>query len=114
MAAYRIEHYLTSGEQQDLYVEWLQQLRLSADVRIAVVRRVARIEQGDFGEHQLCRKGVWEMLIGIGEGYRVYYGVADHRIVLIQGGGGNRTHRAEVDLSVAYWQDWRRRTDDEK
>jgi putative addiction module killer protein len=113
MATYRIEHYLTVSEHQDLYIEWLLRLP-DIRARVAVARRVARIEQGCFGDHQLCRKGVWQLNIDMQPGYRVYYGLSERRVVLLQGGGGNRTHRLEVDQSVGYWQDWQRRRDDEK
>lgn len=113
MAYYRIEHYLTAGEHQDLFIEGLQRLK-DPRARAAVVRQVARIEQGNFGEHKLCRKGVWELHVGAGSGYRIYYGLAGHRVVLLQCGGDMRTQRVVVDQSVCYWQDWRRRLDDEK
>lgn len=47
MAMYRIEHYLTADGHKDLYIDWLEQL-CDSRARVAVVRRVARIEQGNF------------------------------------------------------------------
>src|SRR5688572_6706736 len=71
MNAYRIEHYLTPGE-QDLYLDWLRRLR-DSQAKVAVIRRVARVELGNFGDHKFCRDGVWELRIDVGPGYRVYY-----------------------------------------
>lgn len=72
---YRIEHYLTADGQKDLYTDWLRHLR-DAQAKVAVIRRVVRVEQGNFGDHKYCRDGVWELRIDVGPGYRVYYGLA--------------------------------------
>jgi putative addiction module killer protein len=41
--------------------------------RVAIDRRINRVELGNFGDHKFCRDGVWELRIDIGAGYRVYY-----------------------------------------
>ena len=110
---YRIEHYLTADEQKDLYTDWLRRLR-DMQAKVAVIRRVARIEQGNFGDHKFYRDGVWELRIDVGPGYRVYYGQADQRLVLLLCGGDKRTQDTDIDRAVGYWQDWQRRSDDEK
>lgn len=51
MATYRIEHYLTADGQKDLYIDWLGRLR-DGKAMVAIIRRVARIEQGNFGDHK--------------------------------------------------------------
>ena len=71
---YEIQHYLTPGDGRDLYVDWLEKLR-DTTAKIAVVRRVSRIELGNFGDHKFCRDGIWELRIDVGAGYRVYYAI---------------------------------------
>lgn len=110
---YRIEHYLSAGEHEDLYIDWLQRLR-DSQAKVAVVRRVTRVELGNFGDHKFCRDGVWELRIDVGPGYRVYYGLSGHRVVLLLCGGDKRTQDADIARAEGYWQDWQRRTDDEK
>lgn len=110
---YRIDHYLSAGERKDLYIDWLQRLR-DSQAKVAVVRRVTRVELGNFGDHKFCRDGVWELRIDVGPGYRVYYALSGHRIVLLLCGGDKRTQDADIARAVGYWQDWQRRTDDEK
>lgn len=113
MTSYRIEHYLTPDKQIDLYLNWLSHLR-DRQAMVSVIRRVNRIEQGNFGDHKFCRDGVWELRIDAGPGYRVYYAQAGQRIVLLLCGGDKRTQNADIDRAVGYWQDWQRRNDDEK
>ena len=108
---YRIEHYLTVDEQKDVYDDWLRRLR-DAQAKVAVIRRVTRFEQGNLGDHKFCRDGVWELRIDAGPGYRVYYGLAGHRLVLLLCGGDKRTQDADIARAVAYWQDWQQRGDE--
>lgn len=113
MTTYEIEHYLSPGAHRDLYIDWLKRLR-DMQAKVAVARRVIRIEQGNFGDHKFCREGVWELRIDVGPGYRVYYALSGRRVVLLLCGGDKRTQDADIARAVDYWQDWQRRTDDEK
>jgi putative addiction module killer protein len=108
---YRLEHYLTGDTQTDLYTDWLRHLR-DVQAKVAIIRRVARIEQGNLGDHKFCRDGVWELRIDVGPGYRVYYGLAGRRLVLLLCGGNKRTQDADIARAVSYWNDWQRRTDE--
>jgi putative addiction module killer protein len=91
-------------------MEWRRQLR-DTKAKIAVDRRVSRMELGNFGDHKFCRDGVWELRIDVGQGYRVYYAIAGTRLVLLLCGGDKRTQDADVDRACAYWLDWQRRAE---
>ena len=96
-----------------MYLDWLTRLR-DKQAKVAVVRRVTRIELGNFGDHEFCRDGVWELRVDIGPGYRVYYALEGSRVVLLLCGGDKRTQDADIAKAVGYWQDWQRRADNEK
>jgi putative addiction module killer protein len=81
---YEIRHYLTP-DQRDVYLEWHRKLR-DAKARIAIDRRIYRIVLGNFGDHQFCRNGVWELRIDVGPGYRVYYALAGTEVILLCAG----------------------------
>jgi putative addiction module killer protein len=72
------------------------------------------MERGNFGDHRPCRKGVWELRIDAGPGYRVYYALAGWRTVLLLCGGDKRSQQANIARAVRCWQDWQERSDDEK
>ena len=110
---YRIEHYLSENGRNDPYVSWLARLK-DGRIRVAVIRRVARLEQGNFGDHKFCKDGVWELRLDVGPGVRIYYALAAKRVVLLLGGGDKGTQAADINTAVNYWNDWQRRTDDEK
>lgn len=110
---YQIDHYLTADKLKNPYMVWLQGLR-NASTKMAILRRIMRLEKGNFGDHRFCRDGVWELRIDVGPGFRVYYALTGHRLVLLLAGGNKRTQDADIACAVEYWRDWQRRTDDEK
>lgn len=104
---YKIEHYLTIEDSRDIYVDWLEKLK-DITAKIAVIRRVARIESGNFGDHKFCRDGVSELRIDVGVGYRVYYATAGKQLVLLLCGGDKRTQDADIDRACSYWKHWKK------
>ncbi|MFP5277560.1 MAG: type II toxin-antitoxin system RelE/ParE family toxin [Acidobacteriota bacterium] len=106
---HEIRHYLTP-EGKDVVAEWQTRLH-DARAKIAIDRRINRLELGNFGDHRFCRDGVWELRIDVGPGYRVYYALAGSQIVLLLAGGDKRTQKADIDRACAYWQDWQRRSE---
>jgi putative addiction module killer protein len=106
---YEIRHYLTPGE-KDVFMEWRRQLR-DTKAKIAVDRRINRMELGNFGDHSFCRNGVWELRIDVGPGYRVYYAFSGTQVVLLLCGGDKRTQEKDINRACEFWLDWQRRTE---
>jgi putative addiction module killer protein len=50
LSVYEICHYLTQNE-KDVFMEWRSQLR-DTRAKIAVDRRINRLELGNFGDHR--------------------------------------------------------------
>jgi len=62
------------------------------------VRRVLRIELGNFGDHKFVRDGVFELRIDAGSGYRVYYAQEGDLVVLLLCGGDKGLQQRDIDL----------------
>lgn len=107
-----VRHYLTE-DGRDVFLEWLRRVRDQA-AKVQIVRRVNRLELGNFGDHRFCRDGVWELRIDVGAGYRVYYAQAGAQLVLLLAGGDKGSQDADIGRAVRYWQDWKERTQDER
>ena|ERR1043166_113686 len=102
-----ILHYLTASG-TDPYQSWLNALK-DIKGRIAIQRRVDRIERENFGDHKFCQEGVWELRIDFGPGYRVYYALEGKNVVLLLCGGSKRNQSADIKKAVRYRRDYERR-----
>lgn len=81
------------------YEFWLDDLKdLAARARIQV--RVERLAGGNPGRHRNLRKGVSELCIDTGPGYRVYYTERAGVVVVLLAGGDKSTQKA--DIAIAY------------
>jgi len=89
----------------DIFQEWLDGLR---DIRakVAILRRVDRTTQGNFGDHKACRDGVSEMRLDYGPGYRVYYFQYGTMIVVLLCGGDKGSQDADIRQAVAFKADF--------
>ena len=103
---YEIRHYLTE-DNKDVYLEWLK-IQRDTVAKIAIVKRINRIELGNFGDHDFCRDGVWELRIDVGAGYRVYYAISGKDIALLLCGGNKRTQTADINRACDYWNNWKK------
>jgi putative addiction module killer protein len=101
---FELRHYLTP-DGKDLIDEWLRQLR-DGQGKAAIIRRLNRLEQGNFGDFKPLRDGVHELRIDVGPGYRVYYARAGKVVMLLLCGGTKRTQDRDVDHACDCWRDW--------
>jgi len=104
---FTVRHYVTEDE-RDVFQEWVKKLR-DPIAKGQVLKRVNRMEGGNFGDHKFCRDGVWELRIDQGPGYRVYYAQAGAVMLVLLCGGDKDTQDADIERAVGYWQDWQRR-----
>jgi putative addiction module killer protein len=102
-----IRHYHNASD-VDVYQEWLDGIR-DRSTRVRITRRVDRIKDGNFGDHEPCRDGVYELKMDFGPGYRVYYSKVGETLVLLIGGGDKSTQVKDIDKAVANLQDYKRR-----
>ena len=102
-----IRHYVTT-DGRDLTSEWLSGLR-DVKAKTAIIRRLNRMESGNFGDHEPCREGVWELRIDVGPGYRVYFARSGKAIILLLCGGDKRKQDADIKAACNYWKDWKKR-----
>lgn len=88
---------------------WFEGLRdKQAQARIRM--RLARLEQGLFGDVEPCGEGVSELRIDWGPGYRIYFGKAGLEVVLLLLGGDKRSQNADIEQAKENWRDYRQRT----
>lgn len=84
------------------FSEWLDTLDPKAEA--VVISRIDRVEEGNFGDHRSVGKGVSELRIDFGPGYRVYYGRSGNVVHLIMG-GSKRTQDADIKAAIKFWSE---------
>jgi putative addiction module killer protein len=103
----RLIHYRSSGG-KDLYQIWLDSLRDTMG-RIAIMRRVDRLIDGNFRGCKPCRGGVSELRIDNGPGYRVYFSQLNENIVLLLCGGDKSSQTQDINQAVEHLADFKAR-----
>ena len=84
--------------------EWLA--TLSKDTRKRVDDRINRLTYGNFGDHKSVGKGVHELRLFFGAGYRIYYAIANKQIVLLLAGGDKKSQNKDVRKAQSYWNQY--------
>ena len=105
---YTLEEYVTEDGKIP-FRDWLRGLRdVRARAKIRV--RLNRIRLGNFGDAKPVGKGVYELRIPHGPGYRVYYARIGQRIVLLLCGGDKSSQRRDIAKAKVYLEDYLRRS----
>lgn len=83
----------------DTFDRWFSGLR---DKRAAlrVQMRIDRAEDGNFGDCQPVGEGVSEMRIHYGPGYRVYFTLRGHELVILLAGGDKSSQPKDIKAAI--------------
>ena len=107
MGMVEIIHYLDEND-NDRYQDWLDGLR-DRMAKIAVIKRVARVEAGLFGDCKVLRDGIGELRVDVGAGYRVYYAQLGNQVILLTCGDDKKSQSRDIDRAVGFLKDWEKR-----
>ena len=105
MEKIEIELY-TSSSGKSPFTKWITSLGVAT--RAIMHRRIARIEAGNFGDSKLVKgtRGLHELRIHEGPGYRIYFGKRKNIVVVLLCGGKKGTQRQDIEKAKDYWQDY--------
>ncbi|CAA6817107.1 MAG: FIG022160: hypothetical toxin [uncultured Sulfurovum sp.] len=79
----------------DLFSKWLSKLK-DMKGRMAVVRRIERMEHGNFGDVKSVGTNISELRITTGPAYRVYFTKRDEEIIILLVGGDKSTQSKDI------------------
>ena len=99
--------YLTENGQNP-FRDWLEGLR-DRQARAKIRVRLNRIRLGNFGDAKSVGKGVSELRIPHGPGYRVCFGREGNTVVILLFGGDKKTQSKDIAVAKQYWDDYLRR-----
>lgn len=98
-AAFEIREYTVEGRSP--FAEWFD--RLDAVTADRVDRYIRRLESDNFG----VAKGVSELRLDFGSGYRVYFGRDGKTLIILLGGGSKRRQGADIAAAIARWKHYK-------
>jgi len=64
--------------------------------KVAIVRRLDRMKEGNFGDSKSVGSGVFELRVDVGKGYRVYFTNKNNRVVILLVGGDKSTQEEDI------------------
>ena len=99
MQKYEVVHYTENGK--DFFEDWLKKLR-DLKAKSAIMRAVTNLLDGNFGNHKFCRDGVWEIILNISAGYRIYYSMIGNTVVLLLCAGSKKTQNKDINNAVKF------------
>jgi putative addiction module killer protein len=74
---------------------------------VGIVRaRLNRVRLGNFGGCKSVGRGVEELRIDYGPGYRIYYGRQGPLVVVLLCGGDKSTQARDILTAQKYWKDY--------
>ena len=79
---------------------WFVSLR-DRQARLRIQARIDRLAFGNPGQHRVLVRGVCEMKIDHGPGYRVYYVRHGDAWILLLCGGDKKSQRADIRAALA-------------
>jgi len=102
-----IEEYLLE-DGKNLFRVWLSSLK-DKKAQYIVDARLVKIRLGLFGNCEPVGKGVLELKIFYGPGYRIYFGRDGDTLVVLLCGGTKKKKKKDIKQAQEYWADYKRR-----
>ena len=104
---YSLRYYIAANGKRP-FAEWLCSLPdRNAAARVQI--RLERLRLGNFGDARPLGKGLSELRIDVGPGYRVYFMVEGKSVVLLFCGGDKSTQQKDIRRARGYLADYQRR-----
>ena len=86
------------------FSRWLKKLK-DHQGKAAILARITRISTlGNFGNYKYLDRGVFELKIPVGPGYRLYFGIENDTLVLIILGGDKSSQSSDIKKAQEIWK----------
>lgn len=88
-----------SVRQTDVFEDWLTRLR-DGGAKARILARMESAKVGNLGDTRRVARGVWEMRIHMGPGYRVCFTRRGDALVFLLCGGSKKSQQRDIKRSV--------------
>ena len=100
-----IQYYRSLNGSQP-FIEWFDSIR-NKNTQQRIDKRLARLEDGNFGDCQSVGGGVFELRLHFGPGYRIYFGQIENTLVLLLCGGDKKSQQRDIETAKNYWREYK-------
>ena len=83
----------------ETFSRWLDRLK-DPKAKAKVLVRITRLSAGNPGDVKPVGKGVSEMRIPYGPGYRVYYVQQGDKLIILLAGGSKKTQSKDIQTAI--------------
>ena len=90
----------------DDFDRWLRKLKDRVG-RLRIVERLDRLAAGNPGDVKPVGRGIWELRMMFGPGYRVYYLQDGPRLILLLCGGDKASQQRDIERAHQLAEDYR-------
>jgi len=86
-------------KQSQEFGEWFSKVK-DKSVKIKILARLARVENGNFGDYKNISQNLFELRFHFGSGYRIYYTIENDLVVLLLVGGDKSNQKKDVKKAL--------------
>jgi len=90
---------MTDIRKTDIFAKWIDGLK-DIRARARIQARIERLALGNFGDVKPVGKGVAELRVDYGPGYRVYFKRSGRTVIILLAGGDKRTQSRDIDTAL--------------
>lgn len=84
--------------QTSQFTNWFSELR-DVNAKARITQRLHRFSLGNPGQYRMLKKGVAELKLTYGPGYRVYYTQKGNELVILLCGGNKSSQQNDIKLA---------------
>lgn len=93
-------------EKTQEFDKWLRKLK-DKTAKAKVLFRLLRVEKGNLGDVKPVGKGLSELRISHGKGYRVYFKLVDRQLILLLIGGDKSSQEKDIEKANKIWEEYK-------
>lgn len=87
------------------FKNWLTTIK-DQKIRQRILTRLDRLELGNFGDCKSVGKGVFELRLDFGPGYRIYFAQKGKTIVILILGGDKSSQKKDIEKAIILWSEY--------
>jgi putative addiction module killer protein len=87
-----------------VFADWLDGLR-DARAKARILVRLRRLSLGNFGDWKSIGRGVSELRVNYGPGYRIYLALQGNSVVILLAGGTKKSQSRDIKRAISLAQE---------